>query len=140
MRQSDTRYIGRRADKFIPASGRSVGRTRSLHKVITSVGSPYSRKKANHTICVFRLAQQDLSEQLDNLTAQLRSIEDIQQTSPKFDSYVRKLINIKHKVTVVFSVLQGAQDRLNKIHKQIEREKLKRRSILDSDLNSPSAS
>lgn len=53
--------------------------------------------------------QQELKEQLDSLIAQLRSIEDIQQTSPKFDSYVHKLINIKHKVTVVFSVLQGAQ-------------------------------
>lgn len=56
-----------------------------------------------------RLVQQELKEQLDSLIAQLRSIEDIQQTSPKFDSYVHKLINIKHKVTVVFSVLQGAQ-------------------------------
>lgn len=56
-----------------------------------------------------RLAQQELSEQLENLIAQLRSIEDIQQTSPQFDTYVHKLINIKHKVTVVYSILQGAQ-------------------------------
>lgn len=84
----------------------------------------------------YRLSQQELSEQLDSLTAQLRSIDDIQQASPTLDLYVQKLINIKHKVTVVFSVLQGAQDRLNKIHKQIEREKTKRRSILDSNTNS----
>ncbi|XP_055308901.1 SNAPIN protein homolog [Sitodiplosis mosellana] len=84
-----------------------------------------------------RLAQQELSEQLDSLIAQLRSIEDIQQTSPEFDTYVHKLINVKHKVTVIYSILQGAQDRLNRIHKQVEREKLKRRSILDSELNSP---
>lgn len=56
-----------------------------------------------------RLAQSELSEQLDSLIAQLRSIEDIQQTSPEFDTYVHKLINIKHKVTVIYSILQGAQ-------------------------------
>lgn len=58
---------------------------------------------------VNRLAQQELSEQLDSLIAQLRSIEDIQQTSPEFDLYVHKLINVKHKVTVIYSILQGAQ-------------------------------
>lgn len=58
---------------------------------------------------IFRTAQQELSEQLDSLIAQLRSIEDIQQTSPEFDTYVHKLINVKHKVTVIYSVLQGAQ-------------------------------
>lgn len=57
----------------------------------------------------YRLAQSELSEQLDSLIAQLRSIEDIQQTSPQFDTYVHKLINIKHKVTVIYSILQGAQ-------------------------------
>lgn len=116
-----------------------------------------------------RTAQQELSEQLDSLIAQLRSIEDIQQTSPEFDTYVHKLINVKHKVTVIYSILQGAQvkrksfiqnivfffvrkcvnislyysisqDRLNRIHKQIEREKLKRRSILDSELSIPDTS
>lgn len=61
---------------------------------------------------IFRIAQQELSEQLDSLIAQLRSIEDIQQTSPQFGAYVHKLINIKHKVTVVYSVLQGAQVRV----------------------------
>lgn len=57
----------------------------------------------------FRLAQQELSEQLDSLIAQLRSIEDIQQTSPQFDAYVHKLINIKQKVSIIYSILQGAQ-------------------------------
>lgn len=55
------------------------------------------------------MAQQGLSENLDCLIAKLRSIEEIQETSPQFDLYVHKLINIKHKVTVVYSVLQTAQ-------------------------------
>lgn len=59
--------------------------------------------------CLYRSSQQDLSEQLDALIIKLRSIEDIQQTSPELENYVHKLINIKHKVTVIFSVLQGAQ-------------------------------
>lgn len=66
-----------------------------------------SRNSCNITF--IRLAQQDLSEQLDSLIAQLRSIEDIQQTSPEFDTYVQKLINVKLKVTVIYSILQGAQ-------------------------------
>lgn len=108
-----------------------------------------------------RSSQQELSEQLDALIIKLRSIEEIQQTSPELESYVHKLINIKHKVTVIHSVLQGAQvrrtfcsiaskstlcificylqDRLHRIHKQIDREKIKRRSILDSELLSSSA-
>lgn len=56
-----------------------------------------------------RIAQEELKQQLDNLSEQLKAIEQIQTTPPELDVYVRKLINIKHKVTVVFSVLQGAQ-------------------------------
>lgn len=59
-----------------------------------------------------RIAQEELRQQLENLSEQLKAIEQIQTTPPELDIYVRKLINIKHKVTVVFSVLQGAQVRL----------------------------
>lgn len=58
---------------------------------------------------VDRIAQEELRQQLENLSEQLKAIEQIQTTPPELDIYVRKLINIKHKVTVVFSVLQGAQ-------------------------------
>lgn len=111
----------------------------------------------------YRSSQKELSEQLDALIIKLRSIEEIQQTSPELESYVHKLINIKHKVTVIYSVLQGAQvrwtffqyfsmthhtflfvpleqGRLSRIHKQIDREKIKKRSILDSELSSPATS
>lgn len=61
-----------------------------------------------------RIAQEELRQHLENLSEQLKAIEQIQTTPPELDAYVRKLINIKHKVTVVFSVLQGAQVRLQK--------------------------
>lgn len=57
----------------------------------------------------YRIAQEELRQQLENLSEQLKAIEQIQTTPPELDIYVRKLINIKHKVTVVFSVLQSAQ-------------------------------
>lgn len=34
--------------------------------------------------------------------------------------YVTKLINIKHKVTVILNVLQNSQERLNRLHRKIE--------------------
>jgi len=41
---------------------------------------------------------------------------------------------------VLVSVLQGAQERLNKIYQQIEREKIKRKSLLDSELSTATSS
>jgi len=41
------------------------------------------------------------------------------------------MINVKHKVTVVYNVLNNAQDRLNSIYKQIDTEKIKGRALLD---------
>lgn len=67
-------------------------------------------KRINYLLFIkIRSSQQELSKQLDALIIKLRSIEEIQQTSPELESYVHKLINIKHKVTVIYSVLQGAQ-------------------------------
>lgn len=53
------------------------------------------------------------------MIAQLRLIEDIQQASPQFGEHVQKLVNIKHKVTVIYSVLQGAQVSVNAILRAI---------------------
>lgn len=131
------------------------------HNILHNVSTQQYKLLIIHVL--HRSSQQELSEQLDALIIKLRSIEEIQETSPELESYVHKLINIKHKVTVIYSVLQGAQvrrtfcsigfkstlcificylqDRLHRIHKQIDREKIKRRSILDSELlSSPATS
>lgn len=81
-----------------------------------------------------RLSQLELKNELDSLIEELKKIQDIQQVPVELDAYVKKLINVKHKVTVVSNVLQGAQDRLNRLHQLVDKEKLKRRALLDSEL------
>lgn len=83
-------------------------------------------------------AQTELSTQLDSLSKKLKEIEDIQSAIPDFNEKVKKLINVKHKVTVITNVLQASQDRLNEIHRLIDKEQLRRKSLLESD-TSPSA-
>lgn len=78
-----------------------------------------------------RIAQYELKQLLENLNMKLKVIEKSQQTPVILDDYLKKMINVKHKVTVVYNVLNNAQDRLNSIYKQIETEKIKGRALLD---------
>lgn len=54
-------------------------------------------------------SQTQLNHQLEQLLAEIKKIEEIQKSPVDLDSYVKKLINVKHKVTVVQNVLQGTQ-------------------------------
>lgn len=82
-----------------------------------------------------RLSQLELKNELDSLIEELKKIQDIQQVPVELDAYVKKLINVKHKVTIVSNVLQGAQERLNRLHQLVDKERLKRRALLDSELS-----
>lgn len=46
---------------------------------------------------------------LDTLSAKLKAIQKSQETPVVFEEYVRKLINVKHKVTVIYNVLNTSQ-------------------------------
>jgi len=48
------------------------------------------------------------------------------------DSYVKKLINAKHKITIVSNILQTTQERLNKVHQAVEKSTAKRKMLLDN--------
>lgn len=63
----------------------------------------------NNIFACFRAAQCELKQLLDNLSLKLKTIQKSQQTPVVFDEYVRKLINVKHKVTVVYNVLNTSQ-------------------------------
>lgn len=78
-------------------------------------------------------AQTDLSQQLDSLSKRLKEIEELQGAIPDFNEKVKKLINVKHKVTVITNVLQASQDRLNELHRLIDKEQLRRKALLESD-------
>lgn len=80
-----------------------------------------------------RIAQYELKQLLENLNMKLKAIEKSQQTPVILDEYLKKMINVKHKVTVVYNVLNNAQDRLNSIYKQIENEKIKGRALLNEE-------
>lgn len=79
-------------------------------------------------------SQAKLHAQLDTLLVEIKKIQETQKASVDLTDYVRKLINVKHKVTLVTNILQGTQDRLGKLHQQIDKEKLRRRTLLDSEL------
>jgi hypothetical protein len=48
------------------------------------------------------------------------------------DSYVKKLINAKHKITIVSNILQTTQERLNKVHQAVEKSTAKKKALLDN--------
>lgn len=80
-----------------------------------------------------RSTQNILKQNLNTLSTKLKTIDKLQQTPAPLDEYVRKLINVKHKVTVLFNVLNGAQDRLNRIRSQIELEHSRRKAIMEKE-------
>lgn len=54
-------------------------------------------------------SQAKLHAQLDVLLVEIKKIQETQKSSVDLTDYVRKLINVKHKVTLVTNILQGTQ-------------------------------
>lgn len=79
-----------------------------------------------------RISQLELKQCIESLTEELKKVSESQQTTVDLDAYVKKLINAKHRVTVLSNILQNAQDRLNKVHQSIERETVKRKALLET--------
>lgn len=69
---------------------------------------------------------------IESLQEELRKTSELQQGSGELDEYVKKLINAKHRVTVLSNILQTAQERLNKVHQGIEKESVRRKALLDT--------
>lgn len=74
----------------------------------------------------------ELKQCIDSLSEELKKISETQKNTVDLDIYIKKLINAKHRITVVTNVLQTAQDRLNKVHLSIEKETVKRKVLLDA--------
>ncbi|XP_072387031.1 SNAPIN protein homolog [Diabrotica undecimpunctata] len=79
-----------------------------------------------------RISQLELKQCIESLSEELKSISDSQQHSQDLDIYVKKLINAKQRVTVLTNVLQNTQERLNKVHANLDKEVLKRKAVLES--------
>ncbi|XP_015510531.1 SNAPIN protein homolog [Neodiprion pinetum] len=79
-----------------------------------------------------RISQIELKQQIESLTEELLKISETLQCPHELDVYVKKLINTKHKVTVVNNILQTTQDRLGKIQLTVERSLIRQRAFLES--------
>ncbi|XP_043483969.1 SNAPIN protein homolog isoform X2 [Leptopilina heterotoma] len=79
-----------------------------------------------------RISQIELKQQIDSLNEELLKVAECLQQPLELDSYVKKLVNAKQKVTIVSNILQTTQERLNKIHQAIDKESAKKRASLDS--------
>ncbi|CAG9834323.1 unnamed protein product [Diabrotica balteata] len=79
-----------------------------------------------------RISQLELKQCIESLSEELKSISDSQQHTQDLDIYVKKLINAKQRVTVLTNVLQNTQERLNKVHANLDKEVLKRKAVLES--------
>lgn len=80
---------------------------------------------------VTRISQVELKQQIEGLAEELKKISEAHQCPLDLDSYVKKLMNAKLKVTVVSNILQTAQDRLNKVHQLIDKETSRRKALLE---------
>jgi SNARE-associated protein Snapin len=58
---------------------------------------------------VHRISQVELRQQIDGLADEIKKISDEQQCPLDLESYVKKLLNAKRRVTVVSNILQVAQ-------------------------------
>lgn len=81
-------------------------------------------------IFVCRISQIELKQCIESLAEELKKTAE--QNTVDLDAYVKKLINAKHRVTILSNILQNAQERLNKVHQSIEKESVKRKALLDS--------
>lgn len=73
-----------------------------------------------------------MKQRIESLTEELQKINDSLQYPLEIDSYAKKLINAKHKITIVSNILQTTQERLNKVHQAVEKSTAKRKTLLDN--------
>lgn len=83
------------------------------------------------------VSQLELKSQLDILSEELKKISADQTCPIDLEVYSNKLINSRHKISVVNNILQAAQDRLQKLHNQLSKDIAKRKNKGESSQISP---
>ncbi|KOC61496.1 SNARE-associated protein Snapin [Habropoda laboriosa] len=78
-----------------------------------------------------RICQIELKQRIESLSEDLQMINEALQCPLEIDSYIKKLINAKRKITIVGNILQSTQDVLNKMHQGVEKNTAKRKALLD---------
>ena len=78
-----------------------------------------------------RESQVELRQQIDNLCEDLKKIASSDPVPMELEPYVKKLNGSRRRVTLVNSILQNVQDRLNKLHVNISKETARRKTLLE---------
>ncbi|XP_073996167.1 SNAP associated protein [Rhodnius prolixus] len=78
-----------------------------------------------------RVSQLELKQQLESLSEDLKNITYEQNSPLDLEVYSQKLLNSRHKITVVSNILQAAQDRLHKVQILINKENSKRKILVE---------
>ena len=78
-----------------------------------------------------RESQLLLRDNIDRLNNDLSIIGEVQKDLPNLEHYVKKLMNIKRRVTTVNSVLVNVQDRVHFLEGRIKREKERKQTLID---------
>ncbi|KYN31687.1 SNARE-associated protein Snapin, partial [Trachymyrmex septentrionalis] len=63
----------------------------------------------------------------------LQKIKEMLQYPLDTASYVKKLVNAKHKIIIISNILQSTQECLNKVHQAVEKSSVKRKILLDNN-------
>lgn len=79
-----------------------------------------------------RKSQLLLRENIDKLTVELQTLASVQKPPIDLDPYVKKLLVCRRKVTIVNSVLQNTQERLNKLQQNIIRDINRKKTLAES--------
>uniref|UniRef100_T2MHS0 Biogenesis of lysosome-related organelles complex 1 subunit 7 n=1 Tax=Hydra vulgaris TaxID=6087 RepID=T2MHS0_HYDVU len=79
-----------------------------------------------------RESQLLLRDTIDKLTIELEQLASLHKPPLDLDPYIRKLFNCRRKITVVNSVLQNTQERLNKLQQNISRETNKKKILTEN--------
>ena len=79
-----------------------------------------------------RESQLILHQQIDKLTEELQKLAILQKPPIDLDPYIKKLLNCRRKVTIVNSILQSTQERLNKLQQNIVREINRKKTLAET--------
>lgn len=85
------------------------------------------------TVYIFfklRQSQAELRSQIENLSAELTVISQNQQSPIDLESYIKKLLDARKRITIVNSILQNAQVRFQVIRPIIIKKVLNTKFIL----------
>jgi len=93
-----------------------------------------SLESLDESVAATREAQAQLKDKiqsLENQLVQLQASVNRNQSGVDLEAYINKLTSSKKRILVVNSILQGAQDRLNKVHQNCLKETTRRKPLLE---------